>query len=133
MVWSWPLIAAPPPLAQKSLASRLKPKVVFSATGGSMRPPPVKRAPAAQDAVPSENEGLGPAGVAGRSQPHANSVAATRHGASPRLICPNMLCLLSRGVPPNCCGGAARQMPFAGLRELLVKSRVTRAVAAAQR
>src|SRR5881398_438254 len=41
--------------------------------------------------------------------------------------------LLRRGVQPNCCGGAARQMPFAGLRELLVKSRVTRAVAAAQR
>src|SRR2546430_1498986 len=98
MVWSWPLIAAPPPLAQKSLASRLKPKVVFSATGGSMRPPPVKRAPAAQDAVPSENEGLGPAGVAGRSHPHANSVATTSPGPNPSLICLNMLRLLSRVV-----------------------------------
>src|SRR6266446_9577018 len=101
MVWSWPLIGAPPPLAQKSLASRLKPKVVFSATVGSMRPPPVKRSPVAQNAVPSENEGLGPAGVASRSQPDANSVAATRPGANPGLICLNMLSPPQQGRQPN--------------------------------
>src|SRR6266446_4072951 len=127
-------IGVPAPLAQKSLASRLKPKVVFSATGGSIRPPPVKRSPPAQNPVPSENEGLGPAGIAGRSQPDASSVATTRPGTNPSLICLHMLCLLSRVVSRTAAGGAvAIQMPVGGLQVLLVKSRVTRAVAVAQR
>ena len=122
-----------PPLEHRSRASTLNPNVVVPPSG-SMRPPPVKRSPPAQSPVPSENEGLGPAGVTGRSQPHASSVAATRPGTNPSLICLHMLCLLSRVVRRTAAGGAvAIQMPVGGLQVLLVKSRVTRAVAVAQR
>src|SRR6266567_6756798 len=77
-VWSSPLIG--PPSRHQSCACTLKPNVVLP-TGGSMRPPPVNFSPAGQvPDPPAENDGLGLAGVAGRSQPHASSVAATRPG-----------------------------------------------------
>src|SRR6266566_5540636 len=95
-VWSSPLIG--PPSRHQSCACTLKPNVVLP-TGGSMRPPPVNFSPAGQvPDPPAENDGLGLAGVAGRSQPHASNVATTSPGPNPSLICLNMLRLLSRVV-----------------------------------
>src|SRR5690242_1832125 len=101
-VWSWPLMV-PLVLLHQSRASTLKPNVVFPAAG-SIRPPPVNRGPALQFSGPGVNQAVGLGfGVAGRSQPHANSAAATSPGTKRCAICLDIRCLLA-GDDHDCCG-----------------------------
>src|SRR5947208_16969437 len=64
-----------------------------------MRPLPVNFSPAGQvPDPPTSYDGLGLTGVAGRSQPHASRVAATRPGTKPSLISLDTVRLLSRVI-----------------------------------